>query len=587
MDLVIRGGRVVDGTGAAAVEADVGVAGGRIVAVAPRLGPARRELDARGAIVTPGFVDLHTHYDGQVSWDWELRPSSLHGVTTAVMGNCGVGFAPVRPADRGRIIALMEGVEDIPGAALAEGIRWRWESFAEYMDALDATPHAIDFACQVPHDALRVWAMGERAMARATATDDDLAAMTRELRAALVAGAVGFSTGRTDNHRAADGSETPAADASRAELQALAAVLAGLGHGVLQVVSDFDMAAGPRAFDAEFDLLEAMSRAAGGRPLSVSLLERFNDVDQWRRIVARVEAANAARLPMRFQVAPRGIGVLIGLDATFHPFMGFPTYKSLAALPLAERVARLRDPAVRARVLGETPDRVAGDGSPIPPLVDQLLANLDFVAMSLFRLGRRPDYEPDRARSLYAESLQRGRPTLEVLYDALLEDEGNALLYFPIYNYSGGNLDAVADMLHHPLALSGLSDGGAHVGTVCDASFPTFLLAYWARDRRARRIPLERAVRMLTHENAAWAGFHDRGTVAPGMKADLNVIDFEKLALPAPRLVRDLPAGGRRFVQDAEGYRATVVTGVVVAEGDRLTGERPGRLVRGGRTTAG
>jgi N-acyl-D-aspartate/D-glutamate deacylase len=579
MPTILKNGLVVDGTGSAPFTADVAFEGGRITAIGPDLGTQGEVVDATGCLVTPGFIDLHTHYDGQVSWDEELRPSSVHGVTTAVMGSCGVGFAPVRAADRQRIIGLMEGVEDIPGAALAEGLRWRWETVEQYMDALDAMPHAIDFAVTVPHDALRVFVMGARAEAREPATDDDLTQMQSVLRRALEAGAVGFSTGRSDNHKDDRGADTPAAEASKQELRALAASLRGLSRRMLQIVSDFDLAKGPNAFDAEFDLVDAMAEASGA-PMSLSLVQRIGDTDQWKRILARVDAGVARGLDLKVQAAPRGIGVLIGLQATFHPFIGFPSYKAVASLPLGERVAHLRRPEVRARLLSESSERLAGDGSSIPPLVDQLLANIDFVAMSLFRLGERPDYEPSRERSLLAEALTQDRPVLEVIYDALLEQDGRALLYFPIYNYAEGNLDVVAEMLHHPRALVGLSDGGAHVGTICDASIPTFLLTHWVRDRAERRLPLEKAVQMLTGANADWAGFDDRGRIAPGLRADLNVIDLAALDLRAPHLVHDLPAGGKRFLQEATGYRATYVAGELVAKDGRLTGARPGRLVR-------
>jgi len=582
-DLLIKGGLVVDGTGAPPRQADVAVKDGRIVELGHVGGGAARVIDADGALVTPGFVDIHTHYDGQVSWDEELSPSIAHGVTTCVMGNCGVGFAPVRERDHARLIDLMQGVEDIPGSVLAEGIRWGWESFAEYMDALDAQPHAIDFAAQVPHDALRVYAMGERAVAKERATEDDIARMREALREALMAGAVGFSTGRTDNHRDTHGSETPSAEASVAELSGVARAFEGLTHGVLQAVSDFDMFVSPERFDPEFDVLESMAKAAQ-RPLSISLLQRVGSTEQWRRVLARVEKADARGLPMRVQVAPRGIGVLLGLEATFHPFMGFPSYKAVAHLPLAERVAVLGRPEVKAKMLTEKSEKVAGDGSPIPPLADQLLANLDFVAMSLFRLGERPNYEPNRMDSLYGEAMRRGVPALDVVYDALLENGGQELLYFPIYNYASGSLAEVSEMLHHPLALAGLSDGGAHVGTVCDASFPTFLLTHWARDRAEGRLSIEQAIKMLTSAPAKWMGFHDRGVIAPGKKADLNVIDHARLALHKPELVRDLPMGGRRFVQTSEGYRATVVRGEVVRENGKTQSARPGRLVRGGLT---
>lgn len=581
-DLKIVGGTVVDGKGGEPFRANVGVKGGKIVEVGACTGPAARTIDAEGAIVTPGFVDIHTHYDGQVSWDDELAPSCFHGITTAVMGNCGVGFAPVRAADRDRLVKLMEGVEDIPGSALAEGIPWSWETFPEYMRAID-TPHTIDFAVQVAHDALRVYVMGERAIAGEPATADDVTRMKALTREALEAGAVGFSTGRTDNHRAADGTHTPAAEAPVDELSGIASAFEGLGHGVLQAVSDFDMTESPARFDAEFDVLEAMAEAARGHSLSISLLQRQRDTGQWERIIERAERASARGLDIRLQVAARGIGVLLGLETTFHPFMGFPSYKAIAHLPLEERVSRMRDPAFKARILGEKSERVAGDGSPIPPLADQLLANLDFVAMSLWRLGDDVCYEPRREDSLFGEAMRRGVSALEVVYDSMLEGDGKELLYFPIYNYMDGNLDTVHRMLTHPLALAGLSDGGAHVGTICDASFPTYMLLHWARDRAHGRIPLPHVVRMLSGENARYMGFSDRGTIELGKKADLNVIDHARLRLCRPKLVRDLPAGGRRLLQHAEGYRATIVSGEVVVENDILTAARPGRLVRLGQ----
>jgi N-acyl-D-aspartate/D-glutamate deacylase len=580
-DLKIVGGTVVDGTGAPARRADVGIRAGRIVAVGDCPGTATRTLDAAGSIVTPGWTDMHTHYDGQVTWDEELAPSCYHGVTTAVMGSCGVGFAPVRPGDHDRLIALMEGVEDIPGSALAEGIDWRWETFPQYMDALDAMPHAIDFACTVPHDPLRVYVMGDRAIAGEPATEQDVAQMRAALREAIQAGAVGFSTGRTDNHRDADGHHTPAAEASERELTGLASALVGLDHGVLQAVSDFDMVDSPDRFDPEFDLLHKMAQAAPGHGLSISLLQRIRAPNQWQQILGRVEAAVAEGLDLRVQVGARGIGVLIGLDATFHPFIGFPSYKAIARLPLEDRVARLQQPAFKAQMLTETSEPVSGDGSAIPPLVDQLLAQIDLVAMRTYRLGDPVQYEPSDAESLHAEAQRRGEPVLSVLYDALLEDGGRALLYFPIYNYLGGDLGVVHHMLNHPQALPGLSDGGAHVGTICDASFPTFMLTHWARDR-AEGLPLEKVVKMMSHDTSRFLGMNDRGIVEVGAKADLNVIDFDTLQLRPPRLVADLPAGGKRLLQDAVGYRATVVSGEVILENDRLTGARPGRLVRVG-----
>ncbi|HSN29467.1 MAG TPA: amidohydrolase family protein, partial [Kofleriaceae bacterium] len=571
---------IVDGTGRAPFAADIAIDRGRIAAIGDCSGPARRTIDAAGAHVMPGFVDIHTHYDGQVTWDPEMSPSSLLGVTTCVMGSCGVGFAPVIRGREAALVELMEGVEDIPGSALAEGIPWGWESFGDYLDALARTPRTIDVLAQVPHDPLRMYVMGERAVAGEPATDDDIAAMRHHLRAALEAGAAGFTTGRSDNHRTARGAATPASEASGRELAGIAEAFRGLDHGVVQAVSDFDMMAGPERFDAEFDLLEQMA-AAAGKPLSISTMQRDHAPEQWRRIFARAERAATRGLDLRCQVAARGIGVLLGLEATFHPFMGFPSYKAIAHLPLAERVERMRDPVLRARILGETSDKVAGDGTPIPPLADFFLANLDKVAMRIFRMAARPDYEPTLQRCIAGDAARANVPVLAQLYDALLEDEGHALLYFPVYNYTGMNLDVVREMLVHPRALVGLGDAGAHVGTVCDASMPTFLLTHWARDR-ANGLPIERVVQMQARDTARFIGLLDRGTIEVGMRADLNIVDLPRLALQRPVMRRDLPAGGKRLVQRADGYVATLVAGVAIAEHGELTGERPGRLVRMG-----
>ncbi|MEC7522868.1 MAG: amidohydrolase family protein [Myxococcota bacterium] len=581
-DLKITNGIIVDGTGKDRFTGDVGITGGKIVAVGEADGPAARTIDAAGAIVAPGFVDIHTHYDGQISWDEELAPSSIHGVTTAAMGSCGVGFAPVRPTDHEKLIELMEGVEDIPGSALSEGITWGWETFPEYMDALDRMPHAIDFLCHVPHDALRVYVMGDRAVADEAATPEDIAAMRALLRRALEAGAVGFSTGRSDNHRSAKGDWTPASEAAAEELAGIAEAFVGLDHGVLQAVSDFDVMHGDEHFERELGVLIAMLEAAGGRPMSISTMQRDHSSKQWKRILKAAEEQVARGYDVRCQVAPRGIGVLLGLQATFHPFMGFPSFKAISHLPHEEIVKAMRDPALKAKMITEKSEPVAGDGSKLPPLADFFLANLDMVAMRLFRLGEEPNYEPTVQESFAAEAMRQGVPVLSVIYDAMLEDEGKALLYFPVYNYSGMNLDAVHEMLTHPLALPGLSDGGAHVGTICDASFPTFLLTHWTRDRDRGRISLERAIQMQSHDTARYIGLTDRGVIAPGQRADLNLIDMERLKLRRPELQQDLPAGGRRLMQRADGYIATLVAGEIIAEHGRLTGARPGRLVRAG-----
>ena len=579
-DVKIVGGTLVDGTGKERYAADLGIKGGRIVDIGKCDGRAVETIDADGAIVAPGFVDMHTHYDGQISWDEELAPSSIHGVTTCAMGSCGVGFAPVRPTDHAKLVELMEGVEDIPGTALSEGISWGWESFPEYMEVLDRMPHTIDFLTQVPHDALRVYVMGERAVHDEAATDDDIAEMRRLLRESLEAGAIGFSTGRSDNHRSAVGDWTPASEADGKELAGIAEAFRGLGHGVLQAVSDFNILHGDDHFDAEWAVLEQMLQAAGGRPMSVSTMQRDHSPEQWRWILDRASKANEKGFEVRCQVGARGIGVMLGLQATFHPFMGFPSYKAISRLPLAERVDAMRDPALKERMIAEKSEPVAGDGSMLPPLADYFLSNLDMVAMRLFRLGERPDYEPAPSESFGAAAMRRGEPVLSLIYDAMLEQEGKALLYFPVYNYTGMNLDAVHEMLTHPLALPGLSDGGAHVGTICDASFTTFLMTHWARDRGHGRIPLERIIQMQAHDTARFLGLHDRGRLAPGLRADINIIDFDELALLPPTMLQDLPAGGQRLMQGARGYIATLVNGEVIARGGELSEARPGRLVR-------
>jgi N-acyl-D-aspartate/D-glutamate deacylase len=580
LDLLIKNGTLIDGTGAASKRADVGIRNGKVVALGEVSEAATRTLDAEGAIVTPGFVDVHSHYDGQASWDGDMLPSSAHGVTTAVMGNCGVGFAPCRPADHERLIKLFEGVEDIPGSALTEGIKWEWETFGEYLDYVDARPRTMDVAAYLTHDALRVYVMGDRAVADSAATADDLRAMQAIVRDAMRSGAIGFSTGRTDNHRAIDGSHTPASEASEEELTALARAMAESGRGVLQAVSDFDMERGPERFEGEFDVLERFGAAAPGHTLWLSWMQRDLIPTQWVDIMRRAEAANARGVKMRLQAAPRGIGVLLGLQATFHPFIGFPSYKRIAHLPLAERVKEMRDPSFRARILGETSDKIADDGSPVPPLADRLLSMLDRVSMRMFPLGAVPNYEPGPGESLMARAVMSGGKPLEAIYDALLEQDGKALLYFPVFNYTGMSLDVVETMLHHPLSIPGLADGGAHCGTICDASMPTYFLMHWARDRARGRFSLEEAVKKLTGAPAEMMGFRDRGTLELGKKADLNVIDIAKLSLDSPHLVTDLPAGGRRFLQNAHGYRATVVSGAVVALNDQLTGDKPGRVVR-------
>ncbi|MDP1740741.1 amidohydrolase family protein [Polaromonas sp.] len=582
LDLLLKGGTVVDGSGGEPFVADVGVRDGRIVVVGTTNEAALETVDAHGLWLTPGFVDIHTHYDGQVTWDDNFTPSIYHGVTTLVMGNCGVGFAPVRSGHQDDLIKLMEGVEDIPGAALHEGIRWDWESFPQYMDALEKTPRSLDYLVQVPHDPLRMYVMGERAVAKQMATPDDIAAMRALLHAALQAGAAGFSTGRSDNHRTSEGKETPAAEATAAELVGLAGAFDGIDHGVLQVVSDFNLLQGPEGFDAEFDLVEQLARASG-KPLSMTWLQRDPGGAQYEAIRERVDAAVAAGLPLYLQAAARGIGVINGLDASFHPFMGFPGYKEVAHLPLAERAAALREPARKARILAEKSDRLAGDGTAIPPLVDILLARIDMISGRMFPLDATLNYEPNVMQSFLVLAKQRGITPLEALYDHLAGGDGSHLIYFPIFNYNSGSLDAVRQMLDHPRVLSSLSDAGAHVGTVCDASFTTFMLTHWVLGRAQGKLPLARAVEMMTQRNARYLGLTDRGTIAPGQRADLNLIDPQRLSVGTPVLVRDLPAGGKRFLQKAQGYVGTWVAGVAVQREGEITAGRPGRLVRMGQ----
>jgi N-acyl-D-aspartate/D-glutamate deacylase len=586
LDLIFEGATVIDGTGAAARATNVGIKDGLIVHVGAEAGRARHHIDAHGAWLTPGFVDLHTHYDGQASWDETLSPSIHHGVTTVVMGNCGVGFAPLHSGDKPRaiqdLISLMEGVEDIPGVALSEGVSFDWQSFPEYMASLAHRPHSLDFLLQVPHDPLRMAVMGERALAQEAATDADIAEMRRLLIEALDAGAAGFSTGRTDNHRTTAGQATPASDADRRELAALASAFKGRRSGVIQLVNDFNVLHGETGFDPEFDLVELLARESG-RPLSMTWLQRDPGGDQWQRIRERTEAAVRAGLPIYLQAAPRGIGVLLGLDTTFHPFMGFPLYREVADLPLSQRAAALREPARRARLLTETSQRLSGDGSSIPPIVDLMLARIDRVSARMFPLANahgRPDYEPRLEDSFLMRARRLGTTPLEALYDYLTAGDGRALIHFPIFNYNAGSLAVVREMLDNPRVLYGLSDAGAHVGTICDASTSTFLLSHWARDAEPeQRLTPERAIHLLTARNANYIGLPDRGQIAVGMRADLNLMDPGRLALLLPELVRDLPGGSQRFLQKAEGYLGTWVAGEAVALHGEPTAARPGMWV--------
>ncbi|PWE16374.1 amidohydrolase [Marinicauda salina] len=583
-DLKITGGTIVDGTGGEPFEGEVGITAGRIVAVGEAPDDARETLDAAGCIVTPGFLDVHTHYDGQASWDDALQPSIRHGVTTAVMGNCGVGFAPVRRTDHDRLVRLMEGVEDIPGTALSEGLSWEWESFPDYMDALEKTPRTMDIAAMVTHDPIRVFVMDERANAEDQATDAEIARMRDLVREGLEAGAIGFSTGRSDLHRTADGEWTPASEATAKELAGIASAFEGLDHGVIQAVSDFDLERDQDRFPEEWAVIESYVKAAGGRPFSISLMQRDFAPDQWKKILAGLEQLDAEGYTVRAQVAPRAIGVFLGLQCTFHPFMGYPAYKEIAHLPLDERVARMKDPGFKAKLLAQKSDKVSTPENSVPPIADLMIETMEFVAEKLFTLSDDPDYEQPPEQSIAAKARDRGVSVWEQLYDTAIARDGRELIYLPIYNYTELSYDNVLAMMKHPLSIMGLSDGGAHVGTVCDASFPTYLIAYWTRDRtRGERIALPTAIKKLTADLADYLGLSDRGRIKPGLKADLNVIDYDNLRLEAPHMVRDLPAGGQRLLQGATGYRATIVNGEVVVRDDAITEARPGRLIRAGR----
>ena len=570
-DLVVRDGLVADGRGGEPVQADVAVDAGVIAAVGAVRGRGREELDAAGLLVTPGFVDIHTHYDGQATWDGRITPSSWHGVTTAVMGNCGVGFAPVRTDAHDRLISLMEGVEDIPGAVLDEGIDWSWESFGEYLDAVERRPHDIDLCAQLPHGALRLYVMGERAARLEEATAEDAAAMRALATDAMRAGAIGFSTSRTLNHRTATGDPTPSLRASADELEAIALGVADAGHGVVELISDFwpDV-------DGEFEMIRSIV-ARTGVPLSLSLAQSHRRPDQWRDLLGRIEAAVAEGLPIRAQVAPRPVGLLVGLQSSYHPFRALPAYEEIAALPVPGQARALRDPAFRTRLLAQLgADEDDGRGRRRP---------IDYA--HLYPLGEVPDYEPGPETSVLRQAAALGGDPAELMLDLLSENDGRSFLYTPFSNYADGNLDACGEMLAHPDTVFGLGDGGAHVGLISDASFPTYALSHWARDRAHGRMEVGHVVEQLTSATARAVGLGDRGVVGEGMRADLNVIDFDRLRCEVPVMAYDLPAGGKRLLQGARGYRATVVAGEITYRDGEPTGALPGRLVRGGRGTAG
>ncbi len=566
-DLVIRGGMVVDGTGAAPFEADIAIEGGRIAAIGKVSGTGREEIDARGRVVSPGFVDIHTHYDGQAVWDSHLAPSAWHGVTTAVMGNCGVGFAPCREADREKLIELMEGVEDIPGPILHEGLDWRWETFPEYLDALDARPRDIDICALLPHGALRVHVMGERALTLENANQADIAAMRALTAEAVRAGAFGVSTSRTISHKTLKGDPTPTLRAQEEELRGLAFGLRDGGGGLLEMVSDWNTPDPATEFAMVRRVVEAT-----GQAVVFSLTARHDRTEAWKELLALSDTAAADGLPIRPVFPPRPIGILLGLQGSQNPFAGCASYRKVAHLPAPARAAAMRDPSLRAAILSE--DRVSGSTFP-------LITRISFERM--FPFGDPPDYAPPRDASIAAIAAREGRSAEEVAYDLLTADDGAGFIFAPLTNFADYTLSASAECLRHPNAIAGLSDGGAHVGFISDGSFPTFLLTYWARDAKEQVFALPEIVRRLTSDTARAAGLTDRGVLKVGMKADVNVFDLAALGLDAPRMVADLPAGGRRLLQRARGYVATVVAGAVTYREGEATGALPGRLVRAGR----
>ena len=562
-DLIIRGGTIADGSGGALIEGDLAVKDGKIAAIGNFGGNGTEEIDARGRIVTPGFVDVHTHYDGQAIWGKEMTPSSSHGVTTVVMGNCGVGFAPCRAEDHDMLINVMEGVEDIPGVVMTEGLPWNWETFPEYLDALDAGERDIDVAAYLPHSPLRVYAMGARGANRDPANDDDLARMRAIAKEAMEAGAIGFATSRLSIHKTADGGSIPTFRADVAELEAIGAGMKDAGSGTFQVVLDAFV-----GWDKEYPVIDAMMRASG-RPATFTLASGNEGPPRWRKVLDMMAQSKAEGHQVTAQVMPRPIGLIAGLELTVHPFSLCPSYQKIAHLPLEERVAAMRAPEMKAALLSEE----FGEGHPF----NALARNWRW----LFPLNDPPNYAPPASQSLAALAEARNCSPQEVAYDRMMETGGKGLFLSALGNYENGTLDSAYEMLTHPDCVPALGDGGAHYGAICDASYSTFLLKHFVRDGKDHKIDLASAIHMLTTKAARAVGLDDRGLLKVGMKADINVIDMNRLTLPIPHIVHDLPAGGRRLDQAATGYDATIVSGAVIRRMDKGTGVFPGRLVRG------
>jgi N-acyl-D-aspartate/D-glutamate deacylase len=570
IDLVIRRAHVVDGTGRDGFEADIAIEGGLIVEVGRVAGTGREELDAHGLLATPGFVDIHTHYDGQASWTDRLTPSSWHGVTTAVMGNCGVGFAPCRPGDHERLVNLMAGVEDIPEVVMAEGVPWLWESFPEYLDFLGERRFDIDLAGYVPHAALRLFVMGKRACDLEPANATDCERMAGLLKEALRAGALGLGTSQTINHKSSDGTPIPTLRAAEAELLALALAMRDAGRGVFQYVTDLQ---DPDRIEEQFRVLERLAERSG-RPVTFTVTQQHANPGNWSRLLDWTAAAQRKGLAMSAQIYPRAVGVILGHELSLNPFFSTPTYQKLAALDFDARIRELHVPAIRDRILAEKLDPNPGS------LLGLRVANYD----EIYPLGDPPDYEPLPETSIARQAASRGLDPAEFAYDLMLEDGGRTLLYMATANYAARDLEMCGDAMRHEGGVIGLGDGGAHLGSICDASYPTFMLTHWVRDRRrGARLKLEFAVEAMTRRTARVVGLNDRGVLAPGYRADVNLIDFAELRLGKPFIARDLPCGGRRLLQQAQGYVATIVNGAVVYREGVATGALPGRLVRGPR----
>ena len=563
-DLIIKNGTIYDGTGDKPFVADIAIKGRKIEAIGELDEVSKQTINAEGKIVAPGFVDIHTHYDGQVTWDPYLRPSTYYGVTTVVMGNCGVGFSPCKPEERDWLISLMEGVEDIPGTALHEGINWQWESFPEYLDILENKPLAIDVGTQIPHGAVRAYVMGQRGINREEATQEEIDRMSQIVKEAIQAGAFGFSTSRTEKHRDSSGALTPSITAHKNELVSIANSMGELNSGVLQGISDF------YDFESEFDIFKEMSQSSG-RPISITVEQMDQRPDWWHQLLDGIEAAQNKGINMYGQVPSRATGINMGLEVTLNPFTFYPSFYDLSKKSLEEKVVTMRDPKFKKKLLSEQPVSIGNS------LVEEITQSFN----KMFRLGDPANYEPDPDSSFKAIAKKQNISPQEVAYDCLLEKEGKALIYHPLFNYLPGNLDFVEKMLNHPYSISGLGDAGAHCGAISDASFPTTLIQHWGRDRtRGKKIPLEKLISMQTLETSRLLGISDRGVLKEGYKADINVIDFDNLTLHEPEVLHDLPAGGRRLVQKASGYEYTIVSGQIAFENGEATGALNGRLIR-------